>query len=230
MSLPLSLIIEVATQLLLKENSHDKLTLLSYIDRYCKKLQFKMLDYTEYQKLRNDTFKIVEATFDFEVALDEIVVLFQQEAEQKLLNLQTTLSPTMPHLICSDRQRIQQMIFVFISTAIQSTQYGTINISVAFNNESDLLTISCTSDTGDCGTYPGFLSVNSSSGNELDINGDIGLSICRRICTSLGGFLSEQKSDTGMGHTYSLTVKARSMDELHIESIRLSGGPSIINS
>jgi len=161
--------------------------LLNYIERYCKKLQFKMLDYTEYQELRNDTFKINEATFDFEVALNEIMELFEQEAKQKLLNLQTTFSPTMPYLISSDKRRIQQMLFTFISTAIYSTSYGTINISVAFNNESGLLTISCTSDTGDCETYPGFLSVNGPSGSDLDINGDIGLSICKRICMSLGG-------------------------------------------
>jgi len=118
MSLPLSLIVEAATQVILKEKNPIKRNFLNYIERYCKKLQFKMLDYTEYQELRNDTFKINEATFDFEEALNEIVVMFEQEAKQKLLNLQTTLSPTMPRLICSDRRRIQQMMFAFISTAV----------------------------------------------------------------------------------------------------------------
>jgi len=98
---------------------------------------------------------------------------------------------------------------------------------VAFNSVFERLTISCTSDTGDCETYPGFLSVNGSNGSELDINGDIGLSISKRICFFLGGQLHEQKSNAGMGHTYSLTVKARNMDELHIESIRLCGGARI---
>jgi len=98
-----------------------------------------MLDYTDYQMFRDDTFKLNETTFDLEPALNEIVELFEKEAKQKLLNLQTTLSPTIPNQICSDRQRIQQMMFTFISTAIDSTNYGTINISVAFNTESEQL-------------------------------------------------------------------------------------------
>ena len=48
------------------------------------------------------------------------------------------------------------------------------------------------------------------------INGDIGLSVCNLICKFLGGELSEQKSNNGMGHTYSLTLKARNMDDVHI--------------
>jgi len=182
-----------------------------------------MLDYTDYQMFRDDTFKLNETTFDLEMALNEIVELFDQEAKQKLLNLQTTLSPTMPHQICCDRQRIQQMMFSLISTAIESTYYGTINISVAFNTESEQLMISCTSDTGDCETYPGMMEINSSNDSEFVIYGDIGLSICNLICKSLGGELSEQKSNNGMGHTYSLTVKARNMDEVRVNYVARGG-------
>jgi len=60
------------------------------------------------------------------------------------------------------------------------------------------------------------LEIDSSNESEFVINGDIGLSICSLICKSLGGKLSEQRSNNGMGHTYSLTLKARNMDEVHI--------------
>jgi len=130
---------EATSELICKETVPAKTKLLNYIEWYSKKLKFKMLDYTDYQKFRDETFKLNETTFDLELALNEIVELFEQEANQKLLNLQTTLSPTIPNQICSDRQRIQQMMFSFISTAIESTQYGTINISVAFNTESEQL-------------------------------------------------------------------------------------------
>jgi len=58
---------------------------------------------------------------------------------------------------------------------------------MAFNRESEQLQISCTSDTGDCDTYPGLLEIDSSNESKFVINGDIGISVCNLICKSLGG-------------------------------------------
>jgi len=85
--------------------------------------------------------------------------------------LQTRYAPNFPCLITSDKQKIQQVLFILVSSALDSLEYGSIDITAAFNVENDQLSIFCTSETDKPEVLPVPMIVGSSSG-------ELGMSLC----------------------------------------------------
>ena len=135
--------------------------------------------------MRRGTFKLNLISFDFEEALTEILDLFEKEAQHKVVLLQTKYAPSFPSFVTSDKQKIQQVLFTLVSSALDALEYGFIDITVAFDVANDQLSICCISETGEPEILPVPMIVGSSSG-------ELGLSLCKRIVKSLGGELEER--------------------------------------
>jgi PAS domain S-box-containing protein len=147
--------------------------------------------------------------FNLNELIPEVMAELDPVIARSKLAVTQQLSPE-PPIVQSDRQKVKQIIVNLLSNAIKFTHQGGIEISVQFDAEARVATISV-SDTG-IGVAPenhekifeDFRQVDDSPSRQYGGTG-LGLAICRRLANALGGRISLE-STLGKGSTFTLTV------------------------
>ena len=128
------------------------------------------------------------------------------------------VAPARPVWILTDRNRLTQVLFNFLSNAIKNTQHGCITLgAVQRDGWLDLFV----SDTG-CGMPENKIPLIFNRFEKLNdfVQGTgLGLSICQSIAERLGGYIDVQ-SQLGVGSTFSFCLPYRADAELEVAELQ----------
>ncbi|WP_107851527.1 response regulator [Oceanimonas marisflavi] len=135
---------------------------------------------------------------------------FQPMAAEKGLDLCVTLAPDLPASLCSDRQRLQQILKNLLSNAVKFTHQGHIELTVVPADNCDDQAVAFTvSDTGigipgplQAEIFESFRQLDGAINRHYEGSG-LGLAICRELTRLLGGRIT-LLSQPGQGSHFSL--------------------------
>lgn len=166
-------------------------------------------DILDFAKLDAGTLKLVQASFDLRVLIEDAVNNFKHQAQSKGIDIIMDYNPAVPHLLQGDAKRIRQIIVNLLGNAIKFTEEGYVLISVEQITKSALdveLQISI-EDTG-IGiekNYIGkifekFTQVDSTYARQHDGTG-LGLSITKQLVEMMNGSI-HVNSQLNKGSTF----------------------------
>ena len=141
--------------------------------------------------------------------IDKLMAVVRPQANEKGLEVSTTVAPDVPDSIVSDPQRLGQVLKNFLSNAIKFTQEGGITLSVARESD-DRIAFSVT-DTGigiaedqQDAIFDAFRQADGTINRKYGGTG-LGLSISRELAEMLGGDVRVE-SALGEGSTFTIVI------------------------
>ena len=167
--------------------------------------------------------------------LSDLQSLLSVQTQSKKLNLDFRLQSPIPECIHSDPTRLRQIAMNVIGNAIKFTEKGNVTVTVAWEGGSDPLQgklVLLVSDTGvgiDVNAqdrlFQPFAQVDNSTTRRFGGTG-LGLALSRKIAQALGGDVSIQSSEPGIGSTFRIevatTIKKGTLWVEHLSSISLA--------
>ena len=154
--------------------------------------------------------------FDLRDCMEELLDVFDSKTEGTAVELLYVMDPNVPSHIIGDSRRFRQVLMNLLENAVRFTRAGEILITVKQLRSEAENTVELgfeVRDTG-CGMTEDKLNslfknigeANSSSGNAR--GGDLGLLLCKKIVTSMGGTLTVE-SQLGKGTIICFTILAQ---------------------
>ncbi len=89
----------------------------------------------DFSKLNAKKLALELQVFNLIQFLEEIASIFQLRAQQKDLNFETHISPSLPKAVCSDETKLRQVLFNLLSNAVKFTDTGSIMLKVGYVEE-----------------------------------------------------------------------------------------------
>ncbi|MGB7281997.1 MAG: MHYT domain-containing protein [Candidatus Acidiferrum sp.] len=141
------------------------------------------------------------------------------KAKQKGLELKYDVRPNVPEPLVGDPGRIRQILIHLVGNAIKFTEHGEILVRVEEESHDDVLTSVhfLVKDTGigiapdkQANVFGPFLQADGSSTRKYGGTG-IGLTICSKLVTAMGGELS-MESQQGQGSTFHFRLRLTLQD------------------
>jgi PAS domain S-box-containing protein len=172
-------------------------------------------DILDLSKLESGHLEINVAPCDLRDCISNSIGIFQLTAQQKQLKLLSNIHPSVPKLIHSDAQRINQILINLLGNAIKFTNAGFVSLDVTAKRQTNAqyeITFTIT-DTG-IGIDPQqqqrlfqpFCQADASIAQTYGGTG-LGLSISKQLTTLLGGTISVA-SQPGRGSKFIFTIVA----------------------
>lgn len=159
-------------------------------------------------------FELEKVPFDLGLVLRDAIKLHEAAARPKGLRLTLTLSTNVPVALIGDPMRLGQILNNLVGNAIKFTDQGKIDVNVTLQEAtSDTATIRCeVRDTG-IGIseddlkiiFNAFTQADSSDTRRFSGSG-LGLSICKDLCTLMGGSIGAS-SELGAGSAFWFTAR-----------------------
>jgi signal transduction histidine kinase len=142
----------------------------------------------------------------------EVMAEVEPLIARSLLTVSTDIDKTVP-VLHSDRQKVKQIVINLLTNALKFTPHGTVRVVATYRKATDQIAISV-SDTGigisaadQPKVFEDFRQADNSPTREYGGAG-LGLSICRRLATMLGGEIA-LVSELGRGSTFTLILPRR---------------------
>jgi signal transduction histidine kinase/CheY-like chemotaxis protein len=173
-------------------------------------------DILDMSKIEADKFELSFTEFEFEKMILRIASVFEFRLAEKQQELILDLDPAIPKVICSDEQRLAQVITNLLTNAVKFTPDGgkiTIGAKeIARDPGSCTLEISIT-DTGigisqeqQAKLFQSFVQVDNSISRKFGGPG-LGLAISKKIVEKMNGTIRLQ-SELGKGSSFIFTIQA----------------------
>ncbi len=185
-------------------------------------LRNKISDILDYAQILNDSFKQHKSVFSLAQFVEQLRKITRRLLGKKrdLIRLEFAVQPNVRDIFIGDRDRLEQILFNFLSNGVKYTETGTISLSV-FSPPTDkrLITFSV-KDTG-CGMSPESLS------NLFELRGEVSPRLSSRRASSHDGgdgpsstHRVERKAAclSGLGLTASRMICNRMGSEIHVSS------------
>jgi signal transduction histidine kinase len=185
---------------------------LQRIDSNAKHLLSIINDILDISRIEAGKMPLHFEEFQLSVLLGELLAEVEPLIQKARLQTMTELPPSLPPLY-SDRQKVKQIVLNLLTNAIKFTPQGFVRVSVHGDEERRELRIAV-QDSG-IGIAPqdrdkvfeDFRQADNSVTREYGGAG-LGLAICRRLATMLGGRI-ELESELGRGSTFTLVIPRR---------------------
>ena len=152
--------------------------------------------------------------FDLRKVLDDVIYMQTSVANQKDLHLSLWVAPNLPTALVGDALRLSQIFNNLIGNAIKFTDTGSVTVHAApleTTADSAVLLFEVT-DTGigiakddQAIIFNAFTQADDSNTRRFSGSG-LGLSICRDLCTLMGGSI-DVSSEPGVGSTFRFTAR-----------------------
>ena len=173
-------------------------------------------DLLDFSHAESGQIELEDREFNLEQAVDDVVVLFREQARQRGISLSAFVDPSLPRLIRGDQTRLKQVLTNLVGNAVRFTTAGSIRIEVesgADTGDDDLMRI-FVSDTG-IGIAPSaldrifeaFVQEDASTARKFGGTG-LGLAIVKHIVELMGGRI-EVWSTQNVGTTFLVTLPTR---------------------
>ena len=228
---PLNGIIGFIEILKSEENDNQKLDYLNIVDLSSKTLLSVINDILDLSKIETGNLELDLHDFNTLEELKLIVDLFQANAMQKSISIETNFGEKIPSRIHSDSTKLKQIISNLISNAIKFTpSEGKVTFDVTYNEMEKTLHLSITdngigmSKKSQEHIFDEYTQAEESTQRTFGGTG-LGLNISSKLVDMLGGELS-LNSEEGKGSQFSFTIPitlAEIVDE------RVSQAPVLFN-
>ncbi len=170
-------------------------------------------DILNFSKIESGQLKLEERSFSLHECILGTVNLFILQAKEKNLKLQCEIDPEVPKRILGDIARLRQVLINLLGNALKFTSDGEILLKVTFDQAQQLIQFALR-DTG-IGIpvegmeylFKSFSQLDASTTRKYGGTG-LGLVICQRLCTLMGGTIWVE-SEPNKGSTFFFTIKAK---------------------
>lgn len=190
--------------LTIEKSAHSLLALLDNI-----------LDIT---KVESREIQLEHRCFDIHLAVQEVISLFQQLANEKCISLKCDIDANTPKHVMGDLHRYQQILRNLVSNAIKFTKKGYIIVHLSFEEGSVITEVEDTgigiSSDKIASIFDKFTQEDSSTTREFGGSG-LGLAICKNLVETMDGKIGVE-SHPGEGSLFFFTVpykKAKESEE-----------------
>ncbi|MDH6374487.1 PAS domain S-box-containing protein [Paenibacillus sp. PastF-3] len=171
-------------------------------------------DILDLSKIEAGRSELQEDTFDLRNCLKESFEVIAIRAEQKHLELSSTINHDVPDFIFGDSERLKQVILNLLSNAVKFTTEGSISVKVRLVKEDPSLLAFTVTDTG-IGVDPKRLTDIFEPFEQADSfmmrrheGTGLGLAISRRIVEMMGGEIYAE-SDGKSGTSVTFTIRPK---------------------
>jgi signal transduction histidine kinase/DNA-binding response OmpR family regulator len=197
----------------------DQLQGLETIQRAGEHLLTVLNDILDISRIEAGRLEIEPVACDLPALLLDVESLMRARAAAKGFTLETRLRNAVPSRVVADPTRVRQILMNLVGNAVKFTEHGrvTIEAGVEHNAEQDWLTITV-DDTG-----PGmseqqqtllFQPFTQADGSVTRRHGGtgLGLTICRRLATLMGGDVRLLHTAPGRGSRFELRLVLHAID------------------
>lgn len=185
-------------------------------------------DLLDYSKLEAGKLNLETIPFKLTNLWQQVRDLFNDQAQQKRLELQFLVEPSLPNQWIGDPLRLSQILVNLVSNAVKFTQHGYVKVhfslgeptdtaDVLVHDDSTLWLKICVSDSGigmseaqQHSLFQAFVQADSSISRRYGGTG-LGLSICYQLLRLMSGHISVQ-SQLGQGSTFCCHIPLRVHD------------------
>ncbi len=114
------------------DRHHEKYTLIRH---NCEHLAHLIEGILEFSAIESGKLKVKLETGNLQDLLNQIIVMFSHQAEQKGLNFSSKIDPQLPHTVKTDHKRLQQILLNLLNNAIKFTDTGGIEFNITYRNQ-----------------------------------------------------------------------------------------------
>ncbi|MCS6902599.1 MAG: ATP-binding protein, partial [Polyangiaceae bacterium] len=171
-------------------------------------------DILDFSKIEAGKLELEVSDFDLAEAVEEVIDLFDKQAQEKGLALLYTCAPTVPTALRGDPGRLRQVLVNLIGNALKFTPAGTVAVQVeCVADKADTAVLRFTVEDTGVGIAPAqrarlfqpFSQGDASTTRRFGGTG-LGLSICKRLVELMGGEIGVE-SEVGKGSRFWFTVE-----------------------
>ncbi|MBP7817483.1 MAG: PAS domain S-box protein [Phenylobacterium sp.] len=173
-------------------------------------------DVLDFSKLEAGQTEITPAPVAIAKTTEEVLALFQPQAEAKGLALVFETDGTLPDHLMVDPDRLRQILFNLIGNAVKFTEAGSVRLKVAYARDLERLHL-FVADTGvgmdasqTARLFQRFSQVDAASTRKHGGTG-LGLAICKGLVEAMGGGVSVE-STPGQGSVFHVHLWAPPTD------------------
>jgi signal transduction histidine kinase len=177
-------------------------------------------DILDFSKIESGHLLLEQRTFSLHECILQIVDLFGLQAKEKNLKLQCEVDSAVPPRILGDVNRLRQILINLLGNALKFTPAGEISLKVTFDAAQQVIQFAI-QDTGIGIPEEGierlfkpFSQMDASTTRKYGGTG-LGLVICQRLCTLMGGKIWVE-SQPLKGSTFFFTIKAKVVHRITI--------------
>ncbi|MDX2288732.1 MAG: ATP-binding protein [Hyphomicrobiaceae bacterium] len=171
-------------------------------------------DILDFSKIEAGHLELEAVPVEPAAIVDDVVVLFAEKARGAGLTLTAEVAPDVPGIVVGDPVRLTQVLTNLVSNALKFTDTGGVNVTVERTGTTpDGLAVLryCVTDSGIgipegklASIFEAFTQAETSTTRRFGGTG-IGLTICRRLVTAMGGTISAT-SAPGRGSKFTFVV------------------------
>jgi signal transduction histidine kinase/CheY-like chemotaxis protein len=188
-------------------------------------------DLLDFSRAESGRIELEDEPFDVAKLLDDVSVLFREQARKRGVALETFVDPTLPRLIRGDATRVKQVVQNLVSNALRFTSEGSVRIECAppLGRERAPMMQFSVHDTGK-GIAPeaidrifdAFVQEDASTARRFGGTG-LGLSIAKHLVELMGGRLMVS-SVVNSGTTFAFTLPIRVADAANVDTVPAVAG------
>jgi CheY-like chemotaxis protein len=172
-------------------------------------------DILDLSKIESGRFELESVNFSLADLIERTLELINPRASTKGIDLSARIAPGTPSHVVGDPGRLQQILNNIVGNAVKFTEKGSVSITVEMHPDNQLSHLQFTvTDTGVgipadnlTSIFEDFIQAESSTTRRFGGTG-LGLGICQRLVTRMGGHLTAQ-SVFGEGSTFVFDVILR---------------------
>ncbi len=196
-------------------------------------------DVLDFSKLEADAVVFEETDIEIVECVDHIGDLFRSKAEEKGLELKTSVAENVPSKVIGDPTKVCQIMTNLLGNAIKFTEEGQVSLSVAQNGATDKVVELelAISDTGigipeekRASVFSSFEQAETNTTRKYGGTG-LGLAITKKLAEGMGGSIN-LSSEVGKGSTFSVVIPfaiAKEEKEEKEEAKQSKENPEIIS-
>ncbi len=171
-------------------------------------------DILDFSKLEAGEMHLESLNFDLHKCLQEVVNLFQPQAEDRGISIKINFEENLPRFVRGDPSRLRQILLNLVSNAVKFTESGFISIEAKLQEKSELQTriYFQVTDTG-IGIPPEALATLFQSFSQVDTSTSrqyggtgLGLAICEQLVSIMQGEIGVI-SEVDQGSTFWFTLQ-----------------------
>jgi signal transduction histidine kinase len=203
----------------LKLKEPDERRNIIRLQKSATQLQTYLKDIIEFTKLEDPSLQVQASRIDLAQLLDDIRNEWQQQAEEKGLQLTVCIQGVEdghPLFLNTDEARLRQVVSNLVSNALKYTETGSVTIAASVSSDMPNCAVIEVIDTGmgieekyHDKIFQPYIRLENAKRSRSEGSG-LGLSIVQRLVTSLGGSL-QVESQLNQGSRFQVTVPG--MDE-----------------
>jgi signal transduction histidine kinase len=185
---------------------------LSRIDSNARHLLAIINDILDIARIEAGKMPLTVSEFKIAALIDEVASELEPLITRSTVPVKIDAPNGLP-MVRSDRQKVKQIVLNLLSNALKFTSEGWVRVSVSTDTDGGMLAIAV-EDTGigiaaedQERVFEDFRQADNSPTREYGGAG-LGLAICRRLATMLGGRIA-LASELGRGSTFTLTLPTR---------------------